>query len=362
MNNNIIKTYFFDLIKVATGNKSNLSGNPTPNDWNEIYQLAKRQTLLGVLFGAIDKLPKEQRPSRPLLMKWFAVTEVIREQNKQVNADAVKMCDTVRNDGLRCVVLKGQGIATYYPEPSLRAPGDIDLWIEGGSKKVINYLRTKSEVRNIFYTHAEYDAPVLTEVEVHHHPTYLYNPLYLKRLNQYFAEQDELFENAIELVDGSGRIFVPTVEFNRYYILQHIYRHYFGEGIGLRQLLDYYYVLMRGGTEESKRRTMNLFRQTGMEKFVGAAMWVMQEVFGLEEKYLLCKPHIKAGKQLLHEVMIAGNFGRYDTRIDKTNHHKLLPRVCNYVKRNVRFVTGYPKEILFEIPMRIYMYIWKHFV
>lgn len=361
MTNNIY-TYFFDLIKVATENKNCISGIPTPNEWKEIYTLTKKQTLVGVLFGALDKLPAEQRPPKPLLMQWFAATEAIQESNSLVNADAVKMCETIRKDGLRCVVLKGQGIATYYPEPSLRQCGDIDLWIEGGSKKVINYLRTQSKVWNIFYTHAEYKAPVSTEVEVHHHPTYLYNPIYLKRINQYFDEQDELFENYVELPDGSGKIYVPTVEFNRYYVLQHIYRHYFGEGIGLRQLLDYYYVLLKGGTEESKQRTINLFKRTGMFKFVGATMWVLQEVFGMEDKYLLCAPHEKAGKQLLDEVMLAGNFGKYDTRIDKKNHHKLLPRVCNYIKRNIRFVTGYPKEILFEIPMRTYMYVWKHFI
>lgn len=362
MTNNIIHTYFFDLIKVAVNCKNSLSGIPSPEEWKEIYTLAKQHTLVGILFSAVEKLPKEQRPPRPILLKWFAATEIIQEKNKQVNADAVKMCEIIRKDGLRCVVLKGQGIATYYPSPSLRQCGDIDLWIEGGSKKVINYLRTKSKVWDIFYTHAEYEAPVSTKVEVHHHPTYLYNPLYLRRLNQYFKEQDELFENNVNSPDGSGKIFVPTLEFNRYYILQHIYRHYFGEGIGLRQLLDYYYVILKGGSEESKQRTLELFKQTGMSKFVGAAMWVLQEVFGMENKYLLCAPHEKAGRQLLDEVMIAGNFGKYDTRIDRSNRNKLLPRVFNYIKRNIRFVTGYPKEILFEIPMRTYMYVWKHFV
>ena len=91
-------------------------------------------------------------------------------------------------------------------------------------------------------------------------------------------------------------------------------------------------------------------------------MWVLQQVFGMEDKYLLCAPHEKAGKQLLDEVMLAGNFGKYDTRINRNNRNKLLPRIFNYIKRNIRFVTGYPKEILFEIPMRTYMYIWKHFV
>ena len=359
---NHIRTYFFDLIKVATGYKTSLSGVPTAEEWKDIYSLTRQQTLLGVLFSAVEKLPAEQRPPRPLLLQWFGMVENIRAKNRQVNKDAVEMCDIVRKDGKRCVVLKGQGVATYYPDPSLRQCGDIDLWIEGGAKKVIRYLKTKGEVNGIRYIHADYNAPVETEVEIHYSPTYFYNPLYLKRMNSYFAKQDELFNHQVKLTDDNGCIYAPTLEFNRFYILQHIYRHYFGEGIGLRQLLDYYYVLLKGGTEESKQRTIEIFRQTGMMKFVGATMWVMGEVFGMEEKYLLCEPNEKAGKQLLNEIMLAGNFGKYDARIDRKNHHKLLPRVWNSVKRKVRFILDYPQEILFDIPMRTYMYIWKHFV
>lgn len=362
MNNNIINSYFFDLLKVATENKGSLFGIPTSEEWNEIYLLAKRQTLIGVLFGAIDKLPKDQRPPRPLLLKWFAATEAIQEKNKQVNADAVKMCEIIRNDGLRCVVLKGQGVASYYPEPLLRMPGDIDLWIEGGTKKVLRYLRSKGKVTDIVYTHLEMEVPVNTSVEIHHNPSFFYNPKYLMCLHQYMAKQNEIFENSILLADGIGHIFIPTVEFNRYFIILHIYRHYFAEGVGLRQLLDYYYVLLKGGTEESKQRTIKLFKQTGMMKFVGATMWVMQKVFAMDNKYLLCTPNEKAGKKLLEEIMIAGNFGKYDMRIDRTNHHKLLSRVWSSIKRKIRFLVDYPQEVLWDVPMRTYMYIWKHFV
>ena len=91
MTNNIINTYFFDLIKVATESKNKLSGIPTPNEWKEIYTIAKKQTLVGILFSALDRLPVEQRPPKPLLMQWFVATEAIQESNSLVNADAIKM-------------------------------------------------------------------------------------------------------------------------------------------------------------------------------------------------------------------------------------------------------------------------------
>jgi len=355
-----IETYFFDLIKVTTGSFNQLSGIPTAIEWTEIYKLAKQQTLLGVLFAAIEKLPAEQRPPRPLLLQWFGIAETIKAKNKLVNEDAVKICEEVRKDGMQCVVLKGQGIATYYPEPSLRQSGDIDLWINGGLKKVKNYLITKGEIKGIIYTHIEYDASVSTEVEMHHCPSYFYNPLYLHRMKKYFADQS--FDNTVDLCDNAGRIYVPTLEFNRYYILLHIYRHYFTEGIGLRQMLDYYYVLLKGGSDESIQRTMEIFDKTGMTGFVGATMWVLQKVFGLEEKYMLCIPNEKRGRQLLNEILIAGNFGKYDERINKNSQNGLLTRAWNSFKRKIKFITFYPQEILFDIPMRTYMYIWRHMV
>ena len=103
----MIYIYFIELLKVAVGKKNSLSGVPTANEWREIYTLAKQQTLVGVLFSAIEKLPKEQRPPKPLLMQWFAFTENIRMRNAQVNVDAVNMCELMRKDGMRCVVLKG---------------------------------------------------------------------------------------------------------------------------------------------------------------------------------------------------------------------------------------------------------------
>lgn len=357
-----VNNYFLDLLKIAVKNKEQLSSVPTNDEWEEIYKIAKQQTLLGFLFPAIEQLPKEQRPPKTLLMQWFAITEAIKSQNEIINLDAIKICQYIKKDNQRCVILKGQGIATYYPDPSLRTPGDIDLWIEGGTKKVINYLRSKGDVKSITYKHVDCEVPVSTEVEMHHNPTFFYNPIYNWRINKYFASQNQLFDNYVELPECSGKIYIPTVEFNRYYILQHIYCHYFGEGIGLRQLLDYYYVLQKGGTEESKQRTMKLFQQTGMSKFVKATMWVLQEVFDMDDKYLLCAPNEKTGKQFLNEIMLAGNFGKYDARLNRKNHHKLLPRVWNSIKRKIRFIKDYPQEILFDIPMRTYMYIWKYFV
>ena len=49
--------------------------------------------------------------------------------------------------------------------------------------------------------------------------------------------------NVVKLPDGAGDIAIPTMAFNVIYQLTHLYHHFFDEGIGMRQIIDYYYVV-----------------------------------------------------------------------------------------------------------------------
>ena len=47
----------------------------------------------------------------------------------------------------------------------------------------------------------------------------------------------------MSLPDDAGEIAVPTTAFNTIYQLCHLYHHFFDEGIGMRQIIDYYFVV-----------------------------------------------------------------------------------------------------------------------
>lgn len=76
--------------------------------------------------------------------------------------------------------------------------------------------------------------------------------------------------------------------------------------------MNYYFVLRQGFTEEERNTTMHTLHSLGMKRFTSAVMWVLQAVFGLEDKYLLTPPNEKEGRFLLNEIMRSGNFGQYD--------------------------------------------------
>ena len=93
--------------------------------------------------------------------------------------------------------------------------------------------------------------------------------------------------------------------------------------------------------------------------FVGPAMFVLQEVFGLKDEYLLCESSKKSGSFILNEILLAGNFGQYDIRTKKNNKEKRIERGLEQLARNLRFVRYYPHEVLLSPIWKCWHYGWE---
>ena len=212
-------------------------------DWKGLYRIAQKQALLSVLFHGIRQLPKQLAPEQKLLMQWMVMAEQIRKQNIRLFQDSVKVCQNFENEGFANCILKGQGNALLYPDPYMRTPGDIDIYLSGGRRKIMKYVGQVCPNQVMRYHHVDF--PVMKmAIEVHFTPSYMFCPIHNRRMQKWFEEvMGEQCNHRVSLPDGYGEIHVPQVSFNVIYILSHLYRHIFTEGIGLRQLLDYYYVV-----------------------------------------------------------------------------------------------------------------------
>ena len=223
----------------------------TGMNWHELYSFASKQALLGLCFEGIARLGKEypeelkQNPiGRELLMTWMGKEQQIRRQNMKVNAVASKLFSILREDGMRCCVLKGQGNALMYPNPYSRTPGDIDVWIDASRDRIMEYTQKKFELEDdIRLQHLETSLDGVP-VELHFFPCSMNNPIYHARLQKWFRRNADLqCSHIVRLPDGAGDIAIPTSAFNVVYQLTHLYHHFFDEGIGMRQIIDYYYVV-----------------------------------------------------------------------------------------------------------------------
>lgn len=368
---------FFDFLRFCIGSAKEIPGSLKEVDWKELYAIAKKQALLGVLFYGIQRLPKELAPEQKLLMQWMVMAEQIRKQNIRLFLDSVKVCKNFENKGFANCILKGQGNALLYPDPYMRTPGDIDIYLAGGRKRVMQYINKVCPNQVMRYHHVDF--PVMkTAIEVHFTPSYMFFPIHNSRMQKWFGKVMDLqCSNVVTLPDGYGEITVPTTSFNVVYILSHLYRHVFTEGIGLRQLLDYYFVLVKWHTDLTNLTDSNNslpqmtqintdldtlrheLKYLGLWKFAQAVMYVLHEVFGLSEDWMIAPMDEREGRFLLDEIMRGGNFGQYDDRMGSKIVESKMHRYFRMNLRNLRFVKHYPTEALSEPLFRTWFAVWK---
>lgn len=357
----------FLFLRYCLGDKVDMSIIVANIDWQQLYSFATKQTIIGLCFNGIERLGKEfpeklKRNSigRELLMTWMAKSQQIRRQNYKVNEVAAKLYSKLTEDGLRCCILKGQGNALMYQNPYSRTPGDVDVWVNANRKIIMEYASKKFELEDdIRLQHLETSLDGVP-VELHFFPCSMNNPIYNARLRKWCKRNADLqCSNVISLPDGIGEIAIPTTPFNVIYQLTHLYHHFFDEGIGMRQIIDYYYVVNNDELLVIRDTLQRELKYLGLWKFVGAVMYVLHEVFGLEEDMMIVPMNEKEGMFLLDEIMRGGNFGQYDDRLgDKTGEGK-VHRYFRMSLRNMRFVKHYSSEALCEPLFRTWFFFWK---
>lgn len=310
---------FYDLIQVAIGERVCLSHSPSADEWGELYAMAKKQSLVGVCFAGVRRL-QQQRQELPemLYLTWMGMTAKIQQRNEVVNRQCVDLQKRLSADGVKASILKGQGVGQLYAEHlrGLRQSGDIDVWVDSGIENAMKYAAEKCGRVEFDYINAHLPVYSDTEVELHWRAGHLMSLPKNARFQKWVdANKQHLLGGRVMLADGS-ELLVPDVVFNRVYVLLHIFNHEFSEGISLRQLMDYSFVLRQAvPTDEDKHVFKEAVSACGMWRFAKAVMWIMQRVFAVPVEHLMCEADEKEGAYILAEVMQNGNFGQLQSEL-----------------------------------------------
>lgn len=352
---------FFELLRFSIGADAQVRESDE-TDWEALHQLAKEQTLLGVMFCGIERLPKEERPQKRILLKWYAESERIKSRNTNVNEACLRVSRLFNNAGIENCILKGQGNASMYDYPFSRTAGDIDIWINRKKLKIEdgwmilgeNKLKAGKQV----YHHIEAESVGGICVEVHTRPSFMNNLIHNSRMQKWFEENaQEQFRHHVILPDTEEEICIPTVDFNIVYQLAHISKHIIQDGIGLRQFVDYYYVLKKANCNREK--ITKTLKQLGLYRLARAVMYVEKELLGLDSKYLVVPVDRKLGTLLCEEIMVSGNFGKYDKRVSGFYRSTAVGRNMERIRRDARLVWYFPSECIWEPVFRIFHFVWR---
>lgn len=344
----VMNNLFFELIRVALGNAICLSHTPNADEWGELYALAKKQSLVGVCFAGVQKLVlQRQTPPEQLYLQWMGMAAKIQQRNEIMNQQCFDLQKRLSADGLDFCILKGQSLAPYYGElAAFRQSGDIDVWVRNKSIEELDaYVKGLGYAPMTTAAHVNYEAKEGVEVELHAVPAFMRNFRTNRKLVQWFKG-----------FNGS------TTEFNQVFLMVHMYHHVLFEGLGLRQVMDYYMMLrtqMNDDRLKNKDGVLRVFKDLGMMRFARGVMWIMKEVFNSEEDSLLCEYDEKIGRLLLSEIMHGGNFGKYDADAKGLHHESAIVRGISSLQRNVRFFGIGATEILCSPLWSLWHWWWR---
>ena len=378
-----IDNLFFELLRVSIGKSGCLSKTPTNEEWKALYDIAIKQSLVGVCFVGLHSLCINPDNgfmrigmSEDLFFNWMGMATQINIRNEVVSKAVGKVKEHLEHEGFDMVLLKGQGNMCNYPDSlrMFRNSGDIDTWIMPknfeamslnecmkNDEIVLKHFWKKDSTIRHCYIHINDSQIKGIDVEVHYRPSFINAPWRNRKFQRWMVEKaPEQFSNiAILPESGDVRVAVPTNSFNLIYQLNHMYRHIFDDGLGLRQIMDYYFLLQQDLTYVDTKSLQKEIEMFGMKHFASALMFVMQKVFCLPINKMIAPPDEKSGRFLLSEIMQSGNFGHYDERQKRTKHENGVERFLRRQKRNMRFLGQYAEEVLCVPLFRVYQEYWR---
>ncbi len=344
---------FRKLLLISLGRADSFEKTPTHRDWLMMFDMAKKQTLLGVLMEGIERLPLEQRPPDSIYNNWCDLTDKISQIYRLHERRTQELSGILERLHLHGCILKGTGLARLYPIPEHRTCGDIDVWVKGTHDSILKAFDSAGYgIGDILYQECKVGLFKDVVVEVHFHPSKMYSPfrnLHLQRTLE-----------ALSPIRDDATLTWPEARFNAIFCMAHMYRHYLEGGLGLRQMMDYYYVLQQLSPED-RGPVMRQLRWLGMGCFTAAMMLSMQFNFGLEDEYLLCAPNRKLGRKLIEDAISMGNFGI----MDKRNRPKAgESRFGRFLRKNKRVFSNlkfYPGEVIWSPFARLSQFGWRLF-
>ena len=366
---------FFRLLRFALGTEENCPKMHL-NEWREMFQIAKKQAITGFIGSAlkniggdvlIEKDAKSKDSFTDLIMDWMGEVVKIARRNQKVNNDVIDEFLKLESKGLQCCLLKGQGNALMYPNHDSRTSGDIDVWVrfkdtvntDGNIRKIIKMAKEVQPNSKASYHHIDIPDIKCTPVEAHYRPQFLFSYWHNKHLQKYFNKHsDEQFNNKVKF--GDKEISVPTPEFNIVFQLSHIYNHLFHEGIGLRQIIDYYYIL-KCYDSLSHKSSIDWDKQLnylGLHNIAGAIMWILTNEFGMPKDWAIVSSDKVRGSFVLNEILQGGNFGKSDKRYHFSD--SAFGKNLQRLQRDCRLLSYFSSEALSEPIFRLWHAWWRY--
>ena len=316
-------------------------------EWEAIRRFASEQALNGIIPDALLLLPQESMPPKAIKMQMIAEQLHVQQVNEHMNNVLLEFTVELARMGIPYVLMKGQGVASYYPYPLHRVSGDIDIYVPIQHFPIVNrgmvaFGGIKGEENR---HHVDYIAQGVM-FELHHCVHYFQNDkrntIFMRLLNEAMAEELEF----AKVESGRVRVLSPTM--NVILLLTHILDHFYCEGIGLRQLCDYALLLDREYANIDRGRLERALEELSMTRTYRVIGALCVRHLGLPSDRLMIAPMLadnRLADAIMKDCLKGGNFGCSD-HPGRSTVWKWLRYYVRFLWRLIKFRNLCPSEAL----------------
>ena len=254
---NKIEKIVFALLKISLHGQSNKDidwKNITPDEWEQCYLLSIKHGVMALVWDGIQHVISECNLSRKLKLKWAVSVLNYEEKYNKYCQTAAKLSDIFAEHGIKMVQIKGVGLSAYYPIPSHREGGDIDIYTFSANKNVLSDEKAnelaneimKKQGIHVDTAHQKHSNFKFNGIPIENHRSFVntYTTSIGASINSLLLEVMQPKQTT--LCNGNYQILTPSPAFNFIFLPFHTAQH-FGVEINLHHLFDWACLLKKEG-------------------------------------------------------------------------------------------------------------------
>ena len=313
-------------------------------DWKIVADEARAQAVSLMAFDASSEM-KKAIPQN-VYDKWFKYCLGRIKKYAKVGSSQKELVTILDREKISYCIIKGEAAAAYYPQPLLRAFGDVDFLIEGEDKEKIKELLIKNGFESSLedhICHMVFTKPN-SHLEMHFEVAGIPDGIIGNKIREFL--KCTVFDTVVRDI-GNGEFNAPSDIYHCIILLLHMQHHLLGEGIGLRHLCDWACFVNRTSEEVFWTEDVIPFlKEVGMYSFMTAMTKVCCKYLDIGTPCWLTEVNDSVVDTLIEDILQGGNFGRKDNNRMRTgmlitnrgkdgfNHNK-WHRMYSVVKRNI---------------------------
>lgn len=307
-------------------------------DWNIIYRLSEEQSVSGLVLAGIER--SDVKPPQKLLLQWIGKVQLIEQRNKAMNAYVSHLIEQLRGNDIYALLVKGQGIAQCYERPQWRASGDVDLLLsEDNYNKAKSFLLQQANSHEEEAIQARHLAMTIDSWVVELHGTL--RSCYFKKMDRTIDEvQNDVFYSGDvrSWQNGQTQVFLPSYNSDVFFVFTHIIKHFFREGVGLRQICDWCRLLWTGKESLNVDLLQQRIKSSGImsewKAFASFAVNYLGMPIESMPLYSSERKWLRKARRINAYILSVGNFGHNRDNINKESNY--LVRKIKAFERRIR--------------------------